>query len=312
MWVKWVLSFFFQGEDGIRDLVRSRGLGDVYKRQKVDNGNPYWFSYPGYSELFTGYADTSINSNSFPPNPHVTVLEFLNKQPGLKGKVAAFGAWEAFDRILNEERNGIPVKASISKPYSSDENCLHISYEAGKLEDLNVNGVELVEFGMTVSPQQAPDEPEHVTVDFISGVPVSVNGESLSALEIVKKLNRIAGRHGVGRIDMVADPRFADLKARVSNRDELHEILDAEVRRFTVADLVAKLSEAKVPCSRINNMEQVFNHPQALHRGRETAGPACRRARTRRGGGPRGVLLFLPVDLVRKVLGILPVRYRYR
>lgn len=71
----------------------------------------------------------------------------------------------------------------------------------------------------------------------------------------------------LGRIDMVADPRFADLKARVSNRDELHKILDAEVRRFTVADLVAELSEAKVPCSRINNMEQVFNHPQALHRG---------------------------------------------
>lgn len=70
----------------------------------------------------------------------------------------------------------------------------------------------------------------------------------------------------IGRIDMLSDPRFAELKARVSNRDELHEILDAEVRRFTVADLIAKLSEAKVPCSPINNMEQVFSHPQALHR----------------------------------------------
>ncbi len=76
---------------------------------KVDNANPYWFSYPGYSEIFTGYADTAINSNSYPPNPHVTVLEFLNRQPVLKGKVAAFGAWDAFDRILNEERSGIPV-----------------------------------------------------------------------------------------------------------------------------------------------------------------------------------------------------------
>ena len=76
---------------------------------KVDNANPYWFSYPGYSEIFTGYADTNINSNSFPPNPNVTVLEFFNKQPKLKGKVAAFGAWEAFGRILNEERSGIPV-----------------------------------------------------------------------------------------------------------------------------------------------------------------------------------------------------------
>lgn len=83
--------------------------GNRDKESKVDNANPYWFSYPGYSELFTGFADTAINSNSHPPNPHVTVLEFLNRQPALKGKVAAFGAWDAFDRILNEERSGIPV-----------------------------------------------------------------------------------------------------------------------------------------------------------------------------------------------------------
>jgi hypothetical protein len=78
---------------------------------RVDNANPYWFSYPGYSEIFTGYADTNINSNSYPPNPHVTVLEFFNNQSRLKGKVAAFGAWEAFNRILNENRSGIPVIA---------------------------------------------------------------------------------------------------------------------------------------------------------------------------------------------------------
>ncbi len=76
---------------------------------KVNNANPHWFSYPGYSEIMTGFADTSINANDFPPNPHVTVLEFLNQQSKFKGKVAAFGAWDAFDRILNEERSGIPV-----------------------------------------------------------------------------------------------------------------------------------------------------------------------------------------------------------
>lgn len=76
---------------------------------RVDNANPYWFSYPGYSEIMTGYADTAINSNGFPPNPNITVLEYLNRQPKLKGRVAAFGAWEAFDRILNEQRSGIPV-----------------------------------------------------------------------------------------------------------------------------------------------------------------------------------------------------------
>jgi hypothetical protein len=84
-------------------------FGNREAGSKVDNMNPYWFSYPGYNEIMTGYADTAINKNDYPANPHVTVLEFLNKQPKLKGKVAAFGAWDAFDRILNEERSGIPV-----------------------------------------------------------------------------------------------------------------------------------------------------------------------------------------------------------
>ena len=87
--------------------------GQVYGNRKfdnkVDNANPYRFSYPGYSEIMTGFADTSINSNEFPPNPHVTLLEFLNQQPKFKNKVAAFGAWNAFDRILNQQRSQVPV-----------------------------------------------------------------------------------------------------------------------------------------------------------------------------------------------------------
>lgn len=110
------------------------------------------------------------------------------------------------------ERN-IPVKASVSKPYSSDENCLHISYEAGKLEDLNVNGVDLVEFGMTVRPQDAPDKVENVKIAFERGVPVAVNGQKLSPLEIVKTLNQIGGRNGIGHVDMVEN-RFVGMKSR--------------------------------------------------------------------------------------------------
>ena len=87
--------------------------GQIYGNRKFDNkvnnANPHWFSYPGYSEIMTGFADTAINSNDFKPNPHVTVLEFLNQQPKFKNRVAAFGAWNAFDRILNEQRSGIPV-----------------------------------------------------------------------------------------------------------------------------------------------------------------------------------------------------------
>ena len=115
--------------------------------------------------------------------------------------------------IQNSEEKNIPVKASTAKPYSSDENCLHISYEAGQLEDLDVNGVEIVEFGMGVSPQEAPEEAESVTVRFEAGTPVSINGESLNPLEIVLKLNEIGGRNGIGRIDMVEN-RFVGMKSR--------------------------------------------------------------------------------------------------
>ena len=110
-------------------------------------------------------------------------------------------------------QKNIPVKATVDKPYSSDENCLHISYEAGKLEDLSVAGVELVDFGMTVSPEQAPDQVEQVTIGFESGVPTSVNGQPRSPLEIVSELNTIGGRNGIGRIDIVEN-RFVGMKSR--------------------------------------------------------------------------------------------------
>ncbi|HLF46785.1 MAG TPA: hypothetical protein VI548_10190, partial [Chitinophagaceae bacterium] len=101
---KKLMPFFWSIINSQGQIYGNRNFGNY-----VNNANPYWFSYPGYSEILTGYADTAINSNDFPPNPHVTVLEFLNRQPGMKGKVAAFGAWDAFDRIINEERSGIPV-----------------------------------------------------------------------------------------------------------------------------------------------------------------------------------------------------------
>lgn len=91
-------------------LYGNRLLGN-----KVNVTNPYWFSYPGYSEIMCGFVDTAINKNEYKANPNTTLLEFLNKQSALKGKVVAFGAWEAFNRILNEERSGIPVVAAYDK-----------------------------------------------------------------------------------------------------------------------------------------------------------------------------------------------------
>jgi len=111
------------------------------------------------------------------------------------------------------EEKGIPVKASVDKPYSSDENCLHISYEAGNLEDPTVDGCQIVDFGMTVSPQEAPDAVETLTIGFDSGVPVTIDGVAKSALGMVKELNDRAGRNGIGRIDIIEN-RFVGMKSR--------------------------------------------------------------------------------------------------
>jgi len=89
--------------------LKGQIYGNRIFNNKVNVSNSYSVSYPGYSEIMTGNADPKINSNDYKENPNVNVLEFLNKQPKLKGKVAAFGAWNAFDRILNEKRSGFPV-----------------------------------------------------------------------------------------------------------------------------------------------------------------------------------------------------------
>jgi argininosuccinate synthase len=140
-------------------------------------------------------------------DPAVTVIapwrieEFRQQFPGRREMIAYC------------EQKKIPVKASVAKPYSSDENCLHISYEAGKLEDLTVNGVELVDFGMSVSPQAAPDKVEKLSIDFEAGVPVAVNSKKLRAHDLVRELNAIGGRNGIGRIDVVEN-RFVGMKSR--------------------------------------------------------------------------------------------------
>jgi argininosuccinate synthase len=107
----------------------------------------------------------------------------------------------------------IPVKASLAKPYSSDENCLHISYEAGELEDPAIDGAAIIDFGMTISPEKAPDKVEEVKIGFEHGVPVAINNKKRSALEMVEEMNQLAGRNGVGRIDIVEN-RFVGMKSR--------------------------------------------------------------------------------------------------
>ncbi len=86
--------------------------GNRTKDCSVNNANPYWFSYPGYNEIFTGYPDTAVNSNDTIRNKNVNVLEFINKQKGYEGKVAAFTSWDCFPYILNKWRSGMYVNSN--------------------------------------------------------------------------------------------------------------------------------------------------------------------------------------------------------
>lgn len=117
------------------------------------------------------------------------------------------------EMIEYAETHGIPVKASKSKPYSIDENCLHVSYESGELEDPNIEGMSIPDYHMALLPENAPDAPEDVTVAFEDGVPIAVNGAPGSPYELIVRLNEIAGRNGVGIIDMVEN-RFVGMKSR--------------------------------------------------------------------------------------------------
>jgi hypothetical protein len=88
---------------------------------KVDCSNTMWFSYPGYNEILCGFADDdNINSNKKIDNPNETLLEFFNKMPRYKGKVAAFGSWDVFPFIINEARSGVPVNAGFEKATGKD------------------------------------------------------------------------------------------------------------------------------------------------------------------------------------------------
>ena len=110
----------------------------------------------------------------------------------------------------------IPVEASARKPYSMDRNLLHISYEAGILEDpwLDASAPKFKDmYKLSVSPEDAPDKPEYVNLDFEQGRCVALNGKKMSPLEVMRKLNRLGGKHGVGRVDLVEN-RFVGMKSR--------------------------------------------------------------------------------------------------
>ena len=113
-------------------------------------------------------------------------------------------------------RHKVPVQASVSKPYSMDRNLLHISYEAGILEDTWFDAYAPKNkdmFLLSVDPEDAPDKPQYITLDFEKGNCVAINGKSLSPLEVMRRLNELGGKHGIGRVDLVEN-RFVGMKSR--------------------------------------------------------------------------------------------------
>jgi argininosuccinate synthase len=116
------------------------------------------------------------------------------------------------DAIAYAKSHKIPVAATKEKIYSRDRNIWHISHEGGVLEQPAVAPPTDV-FMLTTAPENAPNEPEEVTIGFLNGTPVSVNGAELDAVDLVGALNTIGGRHGVGRIDLVED-RLVGMKSR--------------------------------------------------------------------------------------------------
>jgi argininosuccinate synthase len=116
------------------------------------------------------------------------------------------------DMIKYLEEKGIPSSVSASKPYSMDRNMLHISFEGGILEDPWSEPDENM-WCMTKPLSQAADEPEYIEVSFEKGIPVAVNGETLSAAGLLQKLNALGCEHAVGRIDIVEN-RFTGMKDR--------------------------------------------------------------------------------------------------
>lgn len=120
------------------------------------------------------------------------------------------------EMIAYAEKHGINVTASAEKPYSMDRNLLHISYESGVLEDpwFDASAEENKDmYLLSVSPEDAPDTPEYVELEFEQGNCVGINGERMTPLQVMEKLNELGGKHGIGRVDMVEN-RFVGMKSR--------------------------------------------------------------------------------------------------
>ncbi len=141
-------------------------------------------------------------------------LGYLAIDPHIK-IIAPWREWDLNSRtalMAFAEKHGIEVPQTPDKPYSTDRNMLHISYEGGVLEDPWQAATDDM-YTMSVKPEDAPDKPEIIEITFKQGDPVAINGDTLSPAALFKQLNDSAGRNGIGRIDIVEN-RFVGMKSR--------------------------------------------------------------------------------------------------
>ncbi len=181
-------------------------------------------------------------------------LTYLALNPKL-AIIAPWRIWNLNSRsklIDYAKKHDIPVPVTKEKPYSSDENLLHISFEGGILED-PWNEPEESMFKLSVSPENAPDKPTYVEIEFEGGSPVAIDGERLSPAALLGRLNKLGGANGIGRLDMVEN-RFVGMKSRgvyetpggtilrAAHRDLETITLDREVMKIRDS-LVGRYSE---------------------------------------------------------------------
>jgi argininosuccinate synthase len=141
-------------------------------------------------------------------------LTYMALKPDLK-IIVPWREWDLAGRadcVAYAQAHGIPVPVTKEKPYSSDRNLLHISFEGGILEDPWAEPPADM-FVLTQSPEAAPDQPRYVEIDFEAGDPVAVDGDRLSPANLLARLNHLGGEHGIGRVDLVEN-RYVGLKSR--------------------------------------------------------------------------------------------------
>jgi argininosuccinate synthase len=144
-------------------------------------------------------------------------LGYYALEPGIK-VIAPWREWDLLSReklLAYAEKHGIPVEMKHKQggaPYSMDANLLHISFEGRHLENPNAEAEESM-WRWTVSPENAPDAAEIIEIEFRSGDPIAVNGKTMKPHELLAELNRLGGKHGIGRLDLVEN-RFVGMKSR--------------------------------------------------------------------------------------------------